>query len=138
MALLDHIYFDAALTNQFDDTTDTLTLQATNGNSADGSFYIGTPTAGNKVEDATTPGVDPIVASIVDSAPGGGVEAAHVKLSLTELGLDGAVGGDPLNVATTINYGSPVQVWYRWTNSTGSGTSTEIDVSVSSRSESAI
>lgn len=144
MATIDHVYLDAGLTDQFDDAADTLDAFALNGESGDGVFYVGIPDAAasptRKIQDATNPGVDNIVVSIADSAPGSGVEASHIKLALTSAGLDSAVAGDPLNLGATIQSkpANAVPVHYRWTNSTGSGTSTEISLSVSDRIESDI
>ena len=195
MAAIDHVYLDASLTTQFDDATHTLDLEAVDSSSADGSFYVGTPTSGNKVEAASDPGVDPIVCSIVHAvaewsaseailanderrptthngyvyeAQGSGTtggseptwpttiggtvadngitwecvragpDEEDIKVALSSGGLDGATGGASLNVATTINYGSPVQVFHRWTNDSGSGTSTDISLQLSARAESAI
>lgn len=136
MALIDHVYNDIGLTDQFDDTTDTLDAWALDASTGDGVFYVGTPTAGNHVQATSDPGVDPIVVSIVDSSPGGGVEDTHIKLATSSGALGSAVGGDPLNIGATIVYGTPVAVHYRWANSTGA--STEISLSITARTESVI
>lgn len=136
MAAIPHVYLDSGLTTQFNDSTP-LTLQAVNGSAATGSVYVGTPTSGNQIQAASDPGTDQITMSIVDSSAGSGVEAAHIKLALSEAGLDSATGGAALNLGATISHGTPVRVWYRWTNSTGSGTSTEISLQLSARVESA-
>lgn len=139
MALIDHVYKDAGLTQQFDDAVDTLTAYAINGSSGDGVFYVGTPNAANQIQANSDPGIDPITVSITDTAPGTGVEATHIKLALTQGGLDTAIGGLALNLAATILGGAvnAVPVFYRWDNSTGSGTSTEITIDIVARLESA-
>ena len=139
MALIEHVYKDAALTQQFDDATDVLGLSAINGSSDDGVFYVGTPTAANKIEAASNPGVDQIDVVITDASPGSGVEASHIKLALTNAGLAGAVGGNPLSLGAVINGGpgGAVQVHYRWENSVGGSVYTEITLDLDARIESA-
>lgn len=139
MALLDYVYHDEFLADQFDDAADYLTLEAVNGTSADGVFWVGTPNSGNKLEADSNPGVDEITVSINDTSPGSGVEDSHIKLALTPgTGLDSAVAGDPLDIGTEIEYGTPVPVYYRWTNSTGASESLEIRFILSAIRETAI
>ena len=139
MTIIANVYKDAALTEAFDDATDFAFAQAVNGSSGDGSFWVGTPTATNKLEAASDPGVDPIEIAIADGSPGGGVEATHIKLALTEAGLDTATGGAALSLGAQIlgGAGNAVRVWYRWTNSTGGGESTEITFEKTAIDESA-
>lgn len=140
MTAIDHVYKDAGLTQQFDDAVDTLGAFALNGNSGDGVFYVGVSSDTRQIQDATNPGIDQIAVAIADVSSGSGVEAAHIKLALTAGGLDSAVAGDPLNLGATIPGGAAnaVAVHYRWTNSVGSGTYTEISLSLSDRVESDI
>jgi len=137
MTEIAHVYKDAGLTEIFNDATDTLATAAINGGSGTGVFYVGTPTTGTKIEDATNPGVDQIVVSVADATPGSDVEASHIKLALTEAGLSSATGGASLNLGTVINYGSPVAVWFQWDNSTGNATYPDISIGLTSRVESA-
>ena len=137
MTEIAHVYKDAGLTEIFDDASDTLATAAINGGSGTGVFYVGTPTTGNKIEDATNPGIDQIVVSVTDATPGSDVETTHIKLALSEAGLSGATGGASLNLGTVINHGSPISVWYQWDNSTGNGTYTDISLGLTSRVESA-
>jgi len=133
MALIDYVYNDVGLTDQFDDSTDTLIAQAVNGSSGTGVFYIGTPTSGNKLqlaESEGTPGVDSIEVSIVDASAGSGVEATHIKIATSKAGLSSATGGAAVGVAVEIPYGSPQPVWYQWDNSVGSGDYTEISLQI--------
>lgn len=138
MAAIDHVYKDAGLTEQFDSATDTLGAQALNGSSGDGVFYVGTPTTGNVIQAASDPGVDPIEVTPADAAGGSGVEASHIKLALSSAGLASAVGGAALSLGPTINGGAAnaVAVHYRWTNSVGTGTYTEISLEITARVES--
>lgn len=137
--LVDYIYNDIDLTDQFDDATDVLGVQAVNGASDYGVFYIGTPTSGNQLQDQAAPGSGSITVSIVDASPGTGVEAAHIKLATSVPNLATAVAGDPLAVATTILYGAPAAVYYQWDNSvlTGTDESSELSLQVSTIAESA-
>ncbi len=140
MALIPHVYKDPGLTQQFDDAIDTLGASALNGGDGDGYFYFGDPDDTIKIQADSDPGIDQISVSITDSAPGSNVEAAHVKLALTQGGLAGATGGASLNLGSTINGGvaGAVAVWYRWTNSVGGGTYTDILLDLPARVESAI
>ena len=141
MALIDYVYKDVALTDQFDDETDTLIAQAVNGGSGKGVFYVGTTTSGNKLQLASsegTPGVDSIEVGIVDASIGSGVEAEHIKLATTEAGLSSATGGDAIGIAVEIPNGSPQPVWYQWDNSVGSADYTEISLSLDPMQEVAI
>jgi hypothetical protein len=138
MALIDHVYNDIGLADQFDDATDTLNAAAINGSTGRGHFYVGTPTSGNKIQAASDPGTDPIQVTIVDAAAGTGVDELDIKLATSEGALGSAVAGDPLNLPATINYGTPVAVWFEWDNSVGSGTYTEISLEIVARIETLI
>lgn len=141
MTLIAHVYLDESLTDQFDDASDLLEAAAVDGtDSADGVFWVGDPDDTIKLQASSDPGVDPIAVSIVDASPGGGVEASHIKLAATQALLDSATGGATLNLPATINGGTAgaQPVWYRWSNSTGDGISTEISLSIVARSEVAI
>jgi len=138
MALIDHVYKDALLTQQFDDAVDTLGAAAVNGSSDDGVFYVGTPNAANKVEAASNPGIDNINVSISDSNVGPNPNVDDIKLALTNGGLDGAVGGTALSLGATISGGpgGAVQVHYRWTNDAGGTVYTNITLDLDARIES--
>lgn len=136
MATIPYVYNDIGLTDQFDDATDTLDAQAVNGASGDGVFYIGTPTSGNRLQDATSPGSADITVSIVDADAS--IDAADIKLALTSAGLGSATGGASLALATQIVYGTPVAVHYRWDNDTGGSTYTGMSLSITAMIESAI
>lgn len=140
MALIDHIYKDAALTEQFDDASDTLDAFAVNGSSGDGVFYVGDPDDTIKIQASSDPGVDPITVSITDSGTGTGVDELDIKLAVSSAGLDSATGGASLNLGATILGGvaNAVAVHYRWSNSVGGSTYTEISLEVTARDESAI
>ncbi len=140
MALIDHVYHDPGLTDQFDDTTDTLPAGALQGADGDGVFYVGTPNAANQIQAESDPGVDPIVVSIADSAPGSGVEVTDIKLASSQSGLGSAIAGNPLSIGATIAGGIPgaVPVWYRWNNTQGSSVYLDISLEIVPRVESAI
>lgn len=136
MSLIPYAYNDIGLTDQIDDASDTLGAQAVNGASGDGVFYIGTPTSGNRLQDAASPGSADITVSIVDADAN--VDAADIKLALTSAGLDSATGGASLALGTQIVYGSPVAVHYRWANDAGGSTYTGMSLQRSAVIESAI
>lgn len=140
MTVIANVYKDAALTEAFDDASDTFNAQAVDGGSGTGSFWVGTPTATNRIQATSDPGVDPIEVSFDDSSPGSGVEESHMRLAVTEEDLATATPGAALGLGTTITGGAAnaVRVWYQWDNSTGGGESTEMRMQVTARSESAI
>lgn len=141
MPTINNVFKDAALAQPFDSAIDRLVAQAINGGSGDGSFWFGTPNASNKVQDSTNPGIDPITVTISDLDAGAAdVDVVDIKLALSQAGLDAAVAGDPLSLGATVLGGSSnaVAVWYRWTNVTGTGTYTDIELVVSERIESAV
>jgi hypothetical protein len=80
----------------------------------DGVFYVGAPVSGMRMQTIDNPGVDPIVVEIGDNNPSGGVAAASVKLATSSGGLNGAIGGDPLNLSHTIDGGVGNAVTVHW------------------------
>ena len=138
MALIDHVYNDINLTDQFDDATDTLAAQAINGGSGTGVIYVGTPDTAKKLQAASDPGIDSVTVSIVDATPGGGVEATHIKLAVSEAALSSATGGASLPLGANLTGGTAYPVWYQWDNSVGAGTYTEISLSIVPRIEVAV
>lgn len=142
MPVIDNVFKDAALAQPFDSAIDRLVAQAIGGGgSGDGVFYFGTANVSNKIEDSTNPGIDPITITISDLDAGAAdVDVVDIKLALSQAGLDAAVAGDPLSLGATVLGGpsNAVAVWYRWTNGTGTGTYTDIELVVSERIESAV
>lgn len=140
MADVPHVYKDPGLMQPFDDAVDSLGASAKNGGEGDGVFYVGDPDDTIKIQADSNPGIDQIAVSITDSAPGSGVEQNHVRLAQTQDGLAGATPGASLNIGTTINGGviNAVPVWYRWANSSGGGTYTDLTLDLPARVESAI
>jgi len=137
MTVIANVFTDMTLATPFDDAVHSLSLSAVNGDNAYGSFAVGTTTSGNEVGADSDIGVDPITVSIVDDDPGSGVEAAHIKLSLSN-DFSGAVAGAALDIGTLIPFGSPVEVFYRWDNSTGGDTDTNLKLRITARKERAI
>ncbi len=82
--------------------------QAADGSAAavDRVVYLGSTTAGKKLNTEASPGVNQITVSISDSAPLAGVEASHVKLALSSAGLASATPGAALSLGTQILSGS--------------------------------
>jgi hypothetical protein len=99
---------------------------------ADIVLYVGSTEAGKKLQAASDPGVDQIVVTLADSAPGAGHETTEIKLATTQAGLDTAVAGDPLNLGLEILSGTAnaAQIWIRSRDATGQqGNSTELSIS---------
>lgn len=140
MAAVPNVFKDAGLTEPFDDATDTLGAVAVNGSSDTGVFYVGNADSAVMLQASSDPGVDSIVVSIVDASPGGGVEAAHIKLAISSGGLSSATAGASLNIGETIlgGVGNAVSVHYQWDNSVGSGTYTEISLGIVALAEVAV
>lgn len=116
-----NLYLDAALTTL---ATIPLVFQQDDQGVADPhqrQFFIGSTDTGALFEALSDPGVDQIVLSITDAAPGSGQEAASLKLASTLAGLATAVAGDPLNLGTVINAGAAgaKEVWIEWNDTTG-------------------
>lgn len=96
------MYSDAGLTSE---VTDLKALQMADGSAPPAlrTVYIGGPD-GYTWKDATDPGTGQITLSIADTgAPG--LEPTVVKLALHSVGTGSAVGGDPLELGTTIEGG---------------------------------
>lgn len=92
-----------------------VTRPATGEGYVDRMVYLGSTTAGKLLEAASDPGVDPVVVSVTDTTPGGGVQAAHVKLAVVQDDLDTAEAGVPLELGAMImsGTGSCAGVWLR-------------------------
>jgi hypothetical protein len=124
-----HLYTNAGLTVLF---SGTLTVnQNIDGSSGpvDQQLWIGSTATGKTLQADSNPGVDQIVMSVTDSAPGSGNPASDVKLALTQGGLAGATGGASLNLGTTILslVANAVTFWVRVEDSTHVvGLSTEL------------
>jgi hypothetical protein len=138
MTVQANIFTDTSLTTPFDDAIHSLSLSAVQGDTAYGSFAVGTTTEGNEVGAQSAMGVDPISVLIIDNDPGNGVEGGHIKLALSVAGLASATPGAPLDIGTLIPYGSPVEVFYQWGNSVGSGQDTGLVLRVTDRGERAM
>jgi len=71
-------------------------------------LYIGNLAAGKQIQADSNPGVDQIIATVVDNNvdPGNSPEATDIKLATSSLGLDTAIAGDPLNLGLTIASGA--------------------------------
>lgn len=135
MALVDNIYLDAGLTQQFDDASDSLFAAAKLGTSGVGVFYVGTHVVTEKVQAASAPGIDPITVDIFDANVGSGVEAAHYRLATSQAGLAVATPGAQLSLGAEIlgGPGGAVPVWYQWDNSSGGGVDTDIGFDLPTR-----
>lgn len=140
MALSFALYTDANLTTPL--SSNLVCSQNADGSSdpVDKVVYLGSTVANRKLEANSNPGVDQIVVSVVDSAPGTGHPATEVKLATTFGGLASAVGGAPLNIGATILSGveNAVPIYIRVDDTTGVvSTSTELSVAISNVRETA-
>jgi hypothetical protein len=109
-----------------------------NAGSHDYQFYLGSPTSGTKLQDATSPGVSTMEITVEDSDPGNGAESSWIKLALTQGELAGAIAGDPLNIGTTVlgGTGSSLIFWVRVSNTlSGSSSSTDLSLKITNVKE---
>lgn len=107
MALTFKLFHDAALTQAIT-SGNPLTATQDGGvllGAVDKTIYLGSPSAGTKLQVTASPGVNPIVVSIVDAASGSGAPASEFKLALSAGGLPGATAGAALTLSHTINSG---------------------------------
>lgn len=93
------------------------------------TFYLGATVVGRKFEVQANPGVDDILLSVTDAAPGTGHATTEVKLASTLGGLTGATPGAPLNLGPQLLSGvvNATQIFIEIDDATGVvGTSTEL------------
>jgi hypothetical protein len=128
-------YTDAALTTpvvsnvQFGEGTTTTTI------------YVGSTDATKKLQSATSPGVNPVEVTIVDSTPGSGPEDDWVTLALTLPELSTNNPGDPLELGTTVYGGvaNAVPVYVKVVNSlSGATSSTQLSLQLDDVKEFAV
>jgi hypothetical protein len=65
-------------------------------------IYLGSTDVTKTLVTEVNPGVDQIVVSLGDLNPGVGPATSDIKLSLTSVGLDAAIAGDPLIIGTSV------------------------------------
>ena len=94
------LYTDASLSTEFNPATDRIGPVSDNV-ANDFVLYLGSTVTGRRARRNSDPGVDPIQVTVTDTDPGNNLEAADVKLAETNVDLDSAVGGDPLNYGVT-------------------------------------
>lgn len=107
MAITFKFYHDAALTQEIT-SGNPITATQDGGVSlgaVDKTIYLGSTVAGNKLQVTTSPGVNPVVVSIVDAASGSGAPATEFKLALSSGGLAGATAGASLSLSNTLTSG---------------------------------
>ena len=104
MTITFKFYHDAALTEEITTLNPLTATQDAAGvlGAVDKTVYLGSTTAGNKLQVSSDPGVDPVVVSVADSAGGSGAPATEFKLALSSGGLASAVAGDPLSLSHTL------------------------------------
>ena len=79
----------------------------------DYAVWLGSNTAGQVLQAASSPGTDPLTVTVHDTSPGSGQPAAFSKIALTQVGLDTAT--QSLDVGATVLGGvaNAVAVWTR-------------------------
>jgi hypothetical protein len=115
MAVSFKLWNDVAMTDEFIYISDKIVADI----SGDFTLYLGTNTANRQLQAYSDPGVDQITITPTDSNPGAGHEATEIKLATTQVGLDSAVAGDPLNLGTTLAAQTAYPIWIRLTDATG-------------------
>jgi hypothetical protein len=115
-------YHDAALTQEVSSLNPFNTLQKTDGSlpPVDRQFWLGSNAVNTKFRTLVNPGVNHITLTPVDTNAGVGNPATTMKLAFSQLGLDVAVGGDPLDVGVEIlsGVGNAVMLWARQVDTT--------------------
>lgn len=84
--------------------------------SADRVVYLGTADLeAGTLRAASAPGLDHILVSVVDDAPGSGIAATAVRLALSAGGLNSATPGAALNIGTEVLPGVEIPIYVRVT-----------------------
>jgi hypothetical protein len=114
MALTFKVFADSGLVTEAAPVVN----QASDGSTGavDVQLWVGSANTGKKIQDASAPGVDDLVMTIVDSNALSGQAVGAVKLALTQGALTAATAGASLNLGVdTINGGSAnaVTFWMR-------------------------
>lgn len=103
MAISFRAYHDSALTQEITSAnplTGTHLVGATD--PVDKVIYIGSTATDMKLQTDASPGVNPVVVSVYDSASGSGAPTTEFKLALSSGGLAGATAGASLNLSHTL------------------------------------
>jgi hypothetical protein len=102
--------------------------------------YLGDPSAGRQLTDASNPGVTVMEVEVEDSASGSGLSTSAIKLASTSVGLGSAVAGEPLSIGHTVLSGpsNAVAIYIRFDTTGGVvGTDyTDLDLVVNNTIES--
>lgn len=138
MAATFKLYTDTGLTSELGATLQVSHNSDFSDNPQDFQLFLGSTTAGLKIEANSNPGIDNITISVADTTPGGGHEATEIKLATTQLLLDSAVAGDPLTVGTSVlsEAANDFEFWVRVTNAVSTpGLSTELSITTNTLRE---
>lgn len=141
MAFSLKIYTDSGLTTEL--VGNIIATQNADGSTppVQTQLFLGSVTAGMKFQADSDPGVDDIVVSIADAAPGNGHEPAEIKLATTSGGLAGATAGAALNLGVQLLSEVPnaTEFWVEVDDATGTvGNSTELSLLTNLIVESAV
>lgn len=106
MAITFKFYHDAALTQEINSGNP---LTATQDGGAllgpvDKTIYLGSTVAGNKLQVTSSPGVDPVVVSVVDAASGSGAPVTEFRLSINPI-TGAETPGASLSLSHTLTSG---------------------------------
>lgn len=143
MPLTFNLFHDSALTQPIT-SVNPLTATQDGGvllGAVDKTIYLGSTTSTNKLQVTASPGVNPLIVSIVDAASGTGAPSTEYKLALTSGGLATAVAGASLTLGATINGGvaNAVPIFTRRTSAiTAPGAYSDISINVATPYESPI
>lgn len=124
------IYADIGLTTELSPVAFS---QANGGAAVSREVYVGSVAPVKKLQKASSPGVDMVALSVVDTASGTGLPSTAFKLALTYGGLASAVAGDPLDLGPTLfsGVGNAVPVYVRAdAGAAGLGTFSDIQFGV--------
>ena len=101
MAISFKFYHDAALTQEINLGNPLAATQDVAGAlpPVDKIIYLGSTIAANKVQAVSNPGVDPIIVSVVDAAPGSGAPSTEFRLSLSPI-----TGAETPGAALTLSH----------------------------------
>ena len=135
-------YHDVSLTQPINSgapltaTQDTANLLA----AVDKTIYLGSTEAGKKLQTAVSPGVNPVVVSIVDADAGSGAPATEFRLSLSAI-TGAETPGASLNLSHTLTsgVGNAIPIYTRRDSVlTTAGAYTDVSIQVVDVNETAV
>lgn len=122
-------FTDSGLTTPFSSPLQVSHNSDFSDNPQDFQLFLGSVTAGVKIEADSNPGIDNMTLSVTDTTPASGHEVAEIKLATTQGGLAGATPGAALTIGTVVlsESAGAFEFWIRVTNAVSTvGVSTEL------------